>query len=47
MKETLFQANLEEYKSDALNQTLSLPYALRNSVMLPSMLLKNPHKIKD
>ena len=34
-----FQANLEEYESDVLDQTQSQFYAFRNSVILPSMLL--------
>ena len=34
-----FQSNLEEYESDVLDQKLSQPYALRNLVILPSMLL--------
>ena len=32
--ERIFQANLEEYKSDVLDQTLSQFYAFRNSVIL-------------
>ena len=38
-----FQANLEEYESDVLDQTLSQFYAFRNSVILPSMLLTRNH----
>ena len=34
-----FQANLEEYESDGLDQTLSQFYAFGNSAILPSMLL--------
>ena len=34
-----FQANLEEYESDVLDQTLSQFYTFRNSVILASMLL--------
>ena len=34
-----FQANLEEYESDVLDQTLSQFHTLRNSVILASMLL--------
>ena len=33
-----FQANLEEYESDVLDQTLSHFNAFRNSVIFPSML---------
>ena len=35
-----FQASLEEHEGDVLDQTLLEIYALRNSVSLPSMLLK-------
>ena len=34
-----FQANLEEYESDVLDQTLSQFHTFRNSVILASMLL--------
>ena len=34
-----FQANLEEYESDVLDQTLSQFYTFRNSLIFPSMLL--------
>ena len=37
--ESNFQANLEEYESDVLDQTLSQFFAFRNSVILPPMLL--------
>ena len=36
-----FQANLEEYKSEDLDQTLSQFYAFRNSAILPFMLLSS------
>ena len=39
-----FQAILEEYKSDVLNQTLSQFYAFRNSVILHSVLLISNRK---
>ena len=34
-----FETNLEEYKSDVLDQTMSQFYTFRNSSILPSMLL--------
>ena len=39
VNERNFQANLEEYESDVLDQTLSQFYTFRNSVILSSMLL--------
>ena len=42
-----FQANLEEYESDVLDQTLSQFYAFRNSVILPSVIALDPRQIKD
>ena len=39
VNERNFQTNLEEYKSNVLNQTLSQFYAFRNSIILPCMLL--------
>ena len=42
VNERNFQANLEEYESDVLNQTLSQLYAVRSSVILASMLLMVP-----
>lgn len=41
VNEKNFQANLEEYEGDVCNQTLWQSYALRNSGILPSMLLSN------
>ena len=35
-----FQANLEEYESDVLDQRLSQFYAFRNSLILPSVINK-------
>ena len=39
MNEGNFQANLEEYENDVLDQTLSQFYTFRNSVILVSMLI--------
>ena len=39
VNEKNFQANLEEYEGGVCNQTLWQSYALRNSGILPSMLL--------
>ena len=39
VNERKFQANLEEYESDILDQTLSQFNALKNSVILPCILL--------
>lgn len=44
--ESNFQANLEEYESDVLDQTLSQFYAFRNSVILPPMLLTSNHPMR-
>ena len=46
-----FQANLEEYESDVLDQTLSQFYIFWNSVILASMLTSSnamaPREMKD
>ena len=39
MSERKFQANLEEYESDILDQALSQFNAFKNSVILPCILL--------
>ena len=39
VNEKNFQANLEEYEGGVRNQTLWQSYALRNSGILPSILL--------
>ena len=44
VNERNFQANLEEYESDVLDQTLSQFYTFRNSVILPSMLVTSNRK---